>query len=103
MIIPIHILRTSQFNYPKIDEELLLIKEPIDDIGEIKISAYNKNKEKLGFLGIQSLLHQQVYSKLTNNYFYGIVFCITRNNILVEIDYPKNTSPSNYFQNNVIN
>lgn len=102
MIIPIRNILFNQFSMPSIDEEILLIKERDDGIDDIVIGAYNKAKQKIGTVSVRSIFNRQVYAKLIDNYFYGKIFSISRNNILVEIDYPKNPPPNNYFQKNGI-
>jgi hypothetical protein len=100
MIIPIRNILFNQFTMPSIDDEILLIKERDNGIDDIVIGAYNKAKQKIGTVSIRSIFNRQVYSKLIDNYFYGKVFCISKNNILVEIDFPKNSPSNKDFLNN---
>ena len=88
MIVPIVGLKYYQFKPIQIDDEVLLVKEKDNLFDDKAVAAFNMSGEKIGYVGTRSAKNEKVNSKMKQNDFIGKVWCITRSQILVELDFP---------------
>ena len=94
MIVPIHGLKYHKFVLPHIYDELLLVKERENQFDTMAVAAYTIEGEKLGYVSAKSLYNAKVFARMQTEITFGKVWAIFPNQILVELDLPKNTPPN---------
>ena len=88
MIVPIVGLKYYNFKPIQINDEVLLVKEKNNLFDDKAVAAFNVSGEKIGYVGNRSARNEKVYSKMKQKECRGKVWCITGNQILVELDFP---------------
>jgi hypothetical protein len=87
MIVPIVGLKYYDFKPIKIDDEVLLVKEKDNLYDDNAVAVFNMSGEKIGYIGSRSSRNHKVNSKMNKNDCIGKVWCITRNQVLIELDF----------------
>ncbi len=78
---------------PPLGEQILLVKEKSNLYDEKAVAAYNSMKEKIGYVSAKSSQNAKVHSRMEEEEIRGQVWAIFPNQILVEIELPKNPPP----------
>ena len=95
MILPIYGLKYHKFTMPQIGEKLLLVKEKNNLFDENAVAAFNYMNEKIGYVSAKSSRNAKIHSRMKEDEINGRVWAIFPNQLLVEIDIPKNPPPNN--------
>ncbi len=95
MIVPIHGLRYHKYTQPNLHDELLLVKEKENLFDAQAIAAYTLHGEKVGYISARSSQNVKVYSRMQQEIICAKIWALFPNQILVELDFPKNTPPKN--------
>jgi len=83
MIVPINGVNFSQIEPVRIDEEILLAKESSNDN---LIAAFNSAGQKIGYISSKSSSNHKVCRIIGQTDFIGKVWCIAKNQILIQLD-----------------
>ncbi len=87
MIIPINGLKYYVFHPPRIDDEILLVKEKNNPFDDKAVAAYNHVGQKIGYVSKRCLHNSKVNDKMKQEDFIGKIWSIGKNQILVELDF----------------
>jgi len=87
MIVPIHGLKYHQFEMPKLQDNLIIIKEKDNVYDAEAIAAYNAENQKIGYISRNSCYNSKVFKKMEADHFIGKVWAIFPNQILIELDF----------------
>jgi hypothetical protein len=98
MIVPIHGLKYYNFEPIQIDDAVLLIKEKGNIFDENAVATFNTQNQKIGYVSAKNSRNIKVRAKMEQEQIWGKVWCISRNQVLVELDFSNNTPPNNHFQ-----
>jgi hypothetical protein len=89
MIVPIVGIKYYNFNVPVIGDVYKLVKEK-DNLYDAKaIAVYNNAEQIVGYIGARSQYNLKLYTRMLQESVNGIVWCICKNQILVEVDLPR--------------
>jgi len=84
MIIPIRV-KYNHIEPIHIDDKILLVNEKNRDSDNI-FAAYNSTGQKIGYISAKSSSNQKVNNKMVHVDFIGKVWCITKHQILIQLD-----------------
>jgi hypothetical protein len=87
MIVPIHGLKYHKFEMPKLQDNLIIVKEKDNVYDEEAIAAYNTENQKIGYISKNSCHNSKVFKKMKTDNFIGKVWAIFPNQILIELDF----------------
>jgi|688.fasta_scaffold2111557_1 hypothetical protein len=89
MIVPVVGIKYYNFNPPVIGEVYKLIKEKDNLYDPMAIAVYNNAEQVVGYIGARSQYNLKIYKRILQDSVNGIVWCICKNQILVEVDLPR--------------
>lgn len=87
MIVPVHGLKYHEFEMPKLQDNLIIIKEKDNIYDTEAIAAYNAANQKIGYISRNSCYNSKVFKKMKTDHFFGKVWAIFPNQILIELDF----------------
>jgi len=94
MIVPIHGLKYHSFKPVKIDDSVILVKEKDNIFDDNAVAVFNLKNQKVGYVSAKSSRNVKVRSKMEQEQILGKVWCISQNQILIELDFSNNTPPN---------
>jgi hypothetical protein len=84
MIIPIRV-NHNHIEPVHIDDKILLVNEK-NRYDDNIFAAYNSTGQKIGYISAKSSSNQKVNNKMVLADFIGKVWCIAKNQILIQLD-----------------
>jgi hypothetical protein len=85
MIVPIHGLKYHNFEMPRLNDDLIIVKEKENIYDREAIAAYNKSNQKIGYISRNSCFNSKVYMKMQEDAIIGKVWALFPNQILIEL------------------
>jgi hypothetical protein len=95
MIVPIHGLKYHSFEPVKIDDSVILVQEKDNIFDDNAVAVFNLKNQKVGYVSAKSSQNVKVRSKMEQEQILGKVWCISHNQILIELDFSNNPPPNN--------
>lgn len=89
MIVPVVGIKYYKFDNPIIGDVYKLVKEKDNLFDPMAIVVYNNAEQVVGYIGAKSQYNLKVYTRMLQESVNGIVWCICKNQILVEVDLPR--------------
>ena len=89
MILPVVGIKYYQFDSPKVGDEYKLLKEKDNLFDPKAIVVLNKSDQIVGYIAARNNYNLKLYSRMLQKSVNGIVWCICKNQILVEVDLPR--------------
>lgn len=89
MILPVVGIKYYQFDSPVIGDEYKLIKEKDNLFDPKAIVVLNKSNQIVGYITARNKYNLKLYSRMLQESVNGIVWCICKNQILLEINLPR--------------
>jgi len=93
VIIPIFGTKYYTFIEPTIHEIVTLHKEKDNPFDKFAIAVYNCKNEKIGYVSKKAIENKKVYSIIKDDIYYGRIWGIFPNYLLVELDLSNNPPP----------